>query len=64
MTTETRFSTHSERPLLSNVRHGRFLTVARALLALSLAGLVVQETMQPEHVSVWLVDTAPIQGRR
>ncbi len=25
---------------------------------------VVQETMQPEHVSVWLVDTAPIQGRR
>ena len=25
---------------------------------------VVQETMQPERVSVWLADTAPTQGRR
>ena len=41
MTTETRFSTHSERPLLSNVRHGRLLTVARVLLALALASLLV-----------------------
>ena len=25
---------------------------------------VVQETMQPERVSVWFADTAPTQGRR
>ena len=25
---------------------------------------VAQETLQPEHVSIWLGDTAPIQGRR
>ena len=41
MTTETRFSTHSKSPPLSNVRHGRLLTVARVLLALALASLLV-----------------------
>ena len=41
MTTETRLSTHSKSPSLSNVRHGRLLTVARALLAVSLASLLV-----------------------
>jgi hypothetical protein len=41
MTTKKRFSTHSNSPPLSNVRHGRLLTVARVLLALSLASLLV-----------------------
>ena len=41
ITTETRLSTHSKSPPLSNVRHGRLLTVACALLAVSLASLLV-----------------------
>ncbi len=41
MTTPTPLSIHAKYPAPSSVRHGRLLTVARSLLALSLASLLV-----------------------